>query len=1010
MQSDIVVYDLTVSKIWCTMCVNKIKSSFEGQQGIIYVQVNVMAERVIISFNQSLISLDQIKAILEQNNFFIVGQPRLINTDSNQLRRCQFFFPNSDFQLDDLKQIRSNLHQQYQGGLREIQQENFKYNMQSGQLITISYQPLSISAFQIKQNIQAQIQDKIPTIDEKEKIGSDPQFLVYNALLEKFKKKSGYQEAVTYRKFILAIVLSIQFLVFCSIMPHFDYYNPFLSYPHEESIFSIYLVFIFFTTTFTLIQFGTPTYKNAYRLFIKYRMCNMDTLLTLGSLAAYCMSLFLIVVYTLEGQNTEEETDCEETQMERIMNIIHDLESAGLILTVITIGKYFEGKAKQTIMEMQNQIFPQDQLLKTPTVMKVQVKNQDYDINFQESCDISLLEKGDLIVLEKGMKLLLDGVIVKGSVSVIDSICYGQDDRFQASMGTRLKSGADILDGSCIFQVEQVIESSMLFQIAEQLNLAQSERESKDFGITAMLQQLSQRFVVGVICVGLIVFTVWTVLIGFDIVEIDEYCVWCFPFERAISILVASCPCALGLAVPSVVIITLNLALKSGILIKKNTIFESINKINCIIFDKTGTLFTKVDHIESFTLLSKNETEISLKQQDKTVVKVKQFQKSLVMSDPVDTKRDIPNTEGKIQSNLKFNKTLSGQDLWAILGVLEKDFNHPIATLLFKESVQRQIGRQSTFVLTEQARQDKNGIIGNVTRTTDQTQFRCLIGNIAHLNENGAILEDYIIKKCQCLERKGKTVILMTIDGIPEVILCLDNKTNLRPEAKAVITYLRENLNKTVYILSGDSKKTVSSVGKYLDIPPSHQYAEIDAEGKQRFLKELKERNQEVMMIGDGLNDVLSLQQASIGVAINAKSELNLMASDVIVLNENLWSIVSLINLMNTALKVIYINLIWAFAYNLLMAPIAAGVFYGQGFTISPMISSTSMSLSSIIVVLISNFMKLIKFDPSQCHSIPRMQKYRLHEESNFQSDSYLQVDNTQESARKVNDQRNIMI
>ncbi|CAD8121000.1 unnamed protein product [Paramecium sonneborni] len=1001
MQSDIVVYDLTVSKIWCTMCSNKIKSSFEGQKGILYVQVNVMAERVIISFNQLIITLNQIKQILEQNHFFIVGQPRLINTDSNQLRRCQFFFPNSNFPQQDLNLIKDNLRQQYQGGLGEIQEENFIYNKQQGQLMMIQYQPLLISGQQIKSNIESFINEKQPIIHKNRS------FFVYNALLEKFKKKEGYIEIITYRKFILAIILSVQFLLFCSIMPHIDYYNPFLSYPHEESIFSVYLIVIFFMTSFTLIIFGTPIYRNAYQLFFKYKMFNMDTLLTLGSLAAFSMSLFLIIVYTIEGNQNQEEKMNQAMQLERIMNIIHDLESAGLILTVITIGKYFEGKAKQTILDMQNQIFPQDQLLKTPNVLKVQVKNQDYDINVQENCDISLLEKGDLIILEKGMKLLLDGVIVKGTVVVIDSICYGQDDRFSGSLGTRLKSGADILEGSCIFQIEQVIESSMLFQIAEQLNLAQSERESKDLGISAMLQQLSQRFVLGVICVSLLVFFVWTFLIGFEIVEIDEYCVWCFPFERSISILVASCPCALGLAVPSVVIITLNLALRSGILIKKNTIFELISKVNCIIFDKTGTLFTKVDHIESFTLLSKNQTEICLKNNDQTVMKVKQFQKSLIMSDPIDTKRELQIQEGQIQSNLKFNQTLSVQDLWSIIGVLEKDFHHPIATLLFKESIQRQIGKQSTFVLTDQPKLQKNGIIGNVTRTTDKTQFKCLIGNLFHLTDNEAILEDYIIKKCQYLERKGKTVIIMTIDSIPEVILCLDNKTNLRPEAKAVITYLREKLNKTVYILSGDSKKTVQSVGEYLGIPSIYQYAEIDAEGKKFILKELSKQKQEVMMIGDGLNDILSLQEASIGVAINAKSQLNLMASDVIILNENLWSIVSLINLMKTALKVIYINLIWAFAYNLFMAPIAAGVFYGQGLTISPMISSASMSLSSIIVVLISNCMKFIKFDPSLSYSITKIHKYRLHEESNLTLDSYLEVDNTQQSVRKESEKTN---
>ncbi|CAD8173001.1 unnamed protein product [Paramecium pentaurelia] len=1000
MESNIVVYDLTVSKIWCTMCANKIKSSFEGQPGIQYVQVNVMAERVIISFDQNIITMNQIKEIFEKNNFFIVGQPRLINNDSNQQRTCQFFFPNAEYDLEELVDIKNNLYKEYQGGLSGIQEQSFKYNKQSGQLMSINYQPLSISGHQLKQFIESFVKDKIIKNDEKENLDADLSLYIYNQLLEKFRKKERLVESVTQKKLILAIILSALFLVLCSIMPHFEFYTPILTYPNEKSIFSLYLVLIFIMTTLTLVKFGTQTYKNAYQLFIKYKMFNMDTLLTLGSLAAYVMSIFMLIVYTIESENESTE---KYDQLERIMNVIHDLESAGLILTVITIGKYFEGKAKQTIMDMQNQIFPQEQLLKTPIVTRVQVKNQDYDIDTQHLCEVSLLEKGDLIILQKNMKLLVDGVIVKGSVTVVDSICYGWDDKFEATIGMRLKSGADILDGSCIFQVEQVIEGSMLFQIAEQLNLAQSEREDKTFGISAMLQSVSQKFVLGVICVALLVLFVWILLIGLDIVEIDEYCVWCFPFERAISILVASCPCALGLAVPSVVIITLNLALKCGILVKKNTIFEQISKVKCVIFDKTGTLFTKVDHIDSFTLLSKNQTEVCSKNQDKTIMKVKQFQRSLVISDPIETKREQQYCEGTLQSKLKYNQTLSVQDLWAIISILEKEFTHPIATLLFKESISRQIGRQSTFVLTDQPKLEKNGIIGNVTRTTDKTQFKCLIGNLKHLENNNAILEDYLLNKCRFLEGRGKTVIIMAIDNIPEVVVCLDNKTNLRPEAKAVIQYLRQKLKKQVYILSGDSKKTVNSVGKYLGIPSINQFAEIDAEGKQKILKELRENNQEVMMIGDGLNDILSLQQACVGVAINAKSELNLMASDVIMLNENLWKVASLFNLMNIALKVVYINLLWAFAYNIFMAPIAAGVFYGQGFTISPMISSTAMSLSSVIVVLISNCMRFIKFDPSQQSTLRKVQDEKISEQSQCSYDSYIEVNSSSQSNRKTN-------
>ena len=175
---------------------------------------------------------------------------------------------------------------------------------------------------------------------------------------------------------------------------------------------------------------------------------------------------------------------------------------------------------------------------------------------------------------------------------------------------------------------------------------------------------------------------------------------------------------------------------------------------------------------------------------------------------------------------------------------------------------------------------------------------------------------------------------------------------------------LQKNLKKEVYILSGDHKDTVLEVGKYLNIPEKNLIGECEASMKKALIKRLREvERKEVMMVGDGLNDILSLEEASLGVSINAKSELNLIASDIVILQENLWNIVFIFDLLHAARVFIYINLAWAFLYNIVMIPMAAGVFEEIGLHISPLISSASMSGSSVIVVLFSSLLRFFKFN-----------------------------------------------
>ncbi|KAM3127424.1 hypothetical protein pb186bvf_020457 [Paramecium bursaria] len=934
------IYDITVSKIWCVMCANKIKSAFQGQngsniKGVQYLYVNVIAEKIIISIDQSLISLEEVRQILEKNNFTIVGQPRLVNADSNKQRSIKLLLTYQTIEFEEIQSAVQKVIDLYQQSIVSQSYENINDNKK---ILVITYKPLMEFAHQIYKSLIGEL-SKLNQETNQKYIAVK----IINEVLQKFSQKKVMQEGVNKRKLLLAIVISFFYLIFSMILPNFEELEQFMLYPDNNTVFSIYLLLLLSLTLFTLYTFGLSTYKRAYLLFKQHRMFNMDTLLTMGTLSAFFMSIFLIIIYTT--QNCLSHTYMKNNHMEKmdqIMDIINYFESAGLILTVVTVGKYLEGKAKERIIRMQEQIFPEQQLLKTTYVSLIKGSSQNYDINSAQQCEISFLEKGDLIQLKQDMKLLLDG-----------------EDSFEATQGQRIKSGADIISGDAVFQVEEVLESSMLLQIANQLNLAQSESQEQEDGISAILKSASQKFVLGVIILSTFVLITWIIIIYFDQIEVDEFCIWCFPIERAISILVASCPCALGLAVPSVVVISLNMALKSGILIKKNTIFQQINKVKVIVFDKTGTLFTKIDHINSFTTLRNHQTQYFDKkgQYLRSESKKRKPKK-------VDENQELIETLESEKSQRIQQNALQVQDLWSIICLIEKEFKqHPIANLLYKESLSKFNLKDIQYQLVDQAVQEQSGVKAKLIK--NGAQLQCLIGSKQHMIQNNIYIDDQTDYLCKQFQFNGQTTILLAIDNNLEALISIDNKPNLRPEAKQVIQYLRQKLRKIVYIISGDSQQIINDVGNYLGIPQEFLYGETDAEGKKRLLLQLKSIKQEVMMIGDGLNDILSLQQACVGVSINAKSELNLIASDVILLNSNLWSIVILIQLMKTANRYVLINLIWAFGYNLFMAPIAAGVFHNQGFTINPMISSMAMSFSSILVVLISNTMRLMNFDPS---------------------------------------------
>lgn len=950
------LYELQLQNIRCTSCAKRITSSLTNSHSILEVKVNILTEKLLITLTDISL-LPSIQLQLSSLGFECLSEPTEINISAQNSEKREIFFI-----LEEISSAKTNIDAVFEGkpGILSIQIRVYPHRKTYLQL-KIQYNPLITKGRWI--------------YDQLSQIGFNG-LEVLDPYLDNFKSKNLRKKGISGKDLIFAIVTVIFFIFLALILPFCEFLSSMIVYPESFNIISIYTIFMFFITIMVMLKFGRKTFLSSIFNFYKYKSLNMESLITLGSLSSFFMALFLLVAYCIENYSKTvhllPHVDIILEKRKQILMIVEMLETTALILSIITIGKYLEDKAKFRILKMTEELFPENQLLQTLELEYIEPKNRNFLIEAKKKYEVSLLDRDDLIEVKGPMRLLLDAVVVhvyddyegpsetnnnnkkeiknktpnesydnnnnkkldnnnnkvlnekndknikkdSTNLKIIDSVSYGQNDAFYPQKGDRIKSGAEILSGHAILQIENEIENSVLTQMSRQLNLVQNSIETNENGINVLFSGLAAIFVKIIIGLAFLTLVVWLVLIGMDIFKVEQYCRWCFPFERAISVLVASCPCALGLAIPSVIVISLNLAMKNGILIKKSTFFEKINKVNAVVFDKTGTLFTKDEEIYDY----------------------------------------------KLVGGLIFNE----EELWQILLILEKGSHHPLGRLLYKEAIRRikTTVFNVNFIGLEKPKFNKNGLSCKIQSKNKEinSSFTAYIGN-KYVNP-ALLLEEPIEKEIVYHETLGRTSLLFSIGSQLFMIIYFDNSTNLRPEAKNVISYLQFYLHKEVFILSGDSSSTINQIGCFLNIPLDHLFGDIDAQSKKNFLQKLKNiEHKEVMMIGDGLNDVLSIQEAAVGVSINSKSELNIMASDVVVLSENLWKIVFLFDLSRFTKIFIIVNLCWAFGYNLLMIPIAAGVFSSAGIMIPPFISSLAMSLSSLLVVLFSNFMRCVRLE-----------------------------------------------
>ena len=595
---------------------------------------------------------------------------------------------------------------------------------------------------------------------------------------------------------------------------------------------------------------------------LKNRAPNMDSLVAIGSLAALVYGIFAIYMMAYGfGQGN----------MELVDAYRHNLyfESSAMILTLITVGKYLEEKSKNKTRSSLEKLM--DLAPKMATVIE---DGEEVVKNIED------VRVGDILLVRPGESVAVDGKVIEGASSLDESAVTGESIPVQKSVGDRVISASINTTGSFKFQAEKVGEDTTISQI---IKLVDEANQSKA-PIAKLADEIAGVFVPAVLIIAAITFGVWMALgYGFE-----------NALNFAISVLVISCPCALGLATPVSIMVATGKSADFGLLFKNAEVLENLHKIDVIVMDKTGTI-----------------------------------------------------TEGKpILTDIVTD--LDEENFLKIAGSIEKNSQHPLASAIINYAQENDIDLEGITNFNSVSGRGLNGeIAGN----------KYLAGNIEYMLEEKIDLKDFK-KKAEELAGEGKTSMYFANES--EVLGIISVKDLPKKSSKDAIKLLR-GMGKKIIMLTGDNEKTAEAIADEIGVDQT--LAGLLPQDKNKEIDKIQKSGKKVLMIGDGINDAPSLAKADIGMAIGHGTDVAIESSDVVLMRSDLLDVVSALELSKATIKNIKQNLFWAFFYNTIGIPLAAGLLFPAfGIKLSPMFAAFAMSMSSVFVV--NNALRLRRFKP----------------------------------------------
>jgi Cu+-exporting ATPase len=642
-------------------------------------------------------------------------------------------------------------------------------------------------------------------------------------------------------------------------------------------VFSLPLLLYMFSFMFTLpkflednmavIQFvlatpvmfaGSIFFSRGLVTLIKMRVANMDTLVALGVGAAYLYSL-VVSIFIWAGHPV----------------FGHDLyfEVASFLITFILLGKWMEALAKGRTSEAIRKLLG----LRPKTAFVIR-DSKEIEI------PISDVIKGDIVIVKPGQKIPVDGIVIDGDSSVDESMVTGESIPVEKKAGDKVIGATINKTGSFTFKATKVGLDTLLAQIIRVVEEAQGSKAP----IQDIADLIAAYFVPSVVGLAVISFISW-MLLGQSFV---------FSLSIFITVLVISCPCALGLATPIAVMVGTGIGAQNGILIRSAKSLQIAEKIDTVVFDKTGTL-------------TKGKPEVT----------------------------NIVALGGSLAAE---------EELLMHAAIAEKKSQHPLSEAI--------IGRAKIQKISIPDPSFFDSISGKGVEAKFKSDH-ILLGN-RHLMSEKRVDIAAVASKLEEFEGQGKTTMIVAVNGKVTGLLAVAD--TLKENSKAAVASLHK-MGKKVVIITGDNSMTAQAIGKLVDADKI--ISEVLPADKSDQIKKLQNQGNVVAMVGDGINDAPALAQADIGIAIGSGTDVAIESADIVLIKDDLRDVVMAIDLSGYTMRKIKQGLFWAFIYNIIGIPVAAGLLYPfTGFLLNPIIAGTAMAFSSVSVVTNALLMRRYKF------------------------------------------------
>ncbi|XP_027251034.1 copper-transporting ATPase 2 isoform X1 [Cricetulus griseus] len=702
--------------------------------------------------------------------------------------------------------------------------------------------------------------------------------------------------------------------------------------PHEPMVLdhniipglSVLNLIFFILCTFVQFLGGWYFYVQAYKS-LRHKSANMDVLIVLATTIAYAYSLVILVVAVAEKAEKSPVTF---------------FDTPPMLFVFIALGRWLEHVAKSKTSEALAKLMSLQ-----ATEATVVTLGEDNLILREEQVPMELVQRGDIIKVVPGGKFPVDGKVLEGNTMADESLITGEAMPVTKKPGSIVIAGSINAHGSVLIKATHVGNDTTLAQIVKLVEEAQMSK--------APIQQLADRFsgyfVPFIIIISTLTLVVWIVIGFVDFGVVQKYfpnpskhisqteVIIRFAFQTSITVLCIACPCSLGLATPTAVMVGTGVAAQNGVLIKGGKPLEMAHKIKTVMFDKTGTITHGVPRVMRFLLL-------------------------------VDM------------------VTLSLRKVLAVVGTAEASSEHPLGVAVTKYckeelgtetlgyctdfqavpgcGISCKVSNVESILVHSDTTGHLNGVGNSLTgKGTGPQTFSVLIGNREWMRRNGLTISSEISDTMTDHEMKGQTAILVAIDGVLCGMIAIADA--VKPEA-ALAIYTLKSMGVDVALITGDNRKTARAIATQVGI--NKVFAEVLPSHKVAKVQELQNEGKKVAMVGDGVNDSPALAQADVGIAIGTGTDVAIEAADVVLIRNDLLDVVASIHLSKRTVRRIRVNLVLALIYNMVGIPIAAGVFMPIGIVLQPWMGSAAMAASSVSVVLSSLQLK--------CYRKPDLERY----------------------------------